>query len=514
MGRHKTSVSLSLKPRPQVLLHTVELDERGIKRKELEKFINEFRELLGSKMPLMRKDEALQNWLKEKHETAELEDWKVYLKFLVDDHVLFAEDRERIVSFETAGGETVAAWKSRNGIFRLESEEKQKRQQEGQPEYKTKRLSSFRPALNEGIWKRYQEMKRQIRELNPDIEYITSNGTYSLRRLFQRVRNFLEKEHPISEIETGPEPRADYLARLKKSLDLEQIFSKENVDEEVEFCAGLQSELKRYDPDGTVHALIWFFYLAQKQVLQRAFQSGYMKQVIYDELKFNNRKYYWYRDRFLTVQQKFPPQRDSKQIKEIQQELFLLMTGFLQEGCKDSEFQELRIVRFYQELCKIADQHAAIEPETLWSFPWGIEEKAEYKESKDVKVYHKICDFIRSNTDLIERQMRGLEKDIRSSLNGDDRNFKMERMALLHSLSTLSDKKEFRYGMIRYKDFTNVPGFFTVPIKLPDSLSAKEKEFLPRCIREYTALSLLRTSMAELLKETALNMLTEPYRKN
>lgn len=66
-------------------------------------------------------------------------------------------------------------------------------------------------------------------------------------------------------------------------------------------------------------------------------------------------------------------------------------------------------------------------------------------------------------------------------------------------------------GELCYRDATNKPDFFHDPVELPKRLTAEEMRYLPRCIREYTALSLYQERLAKEMKETAFKMLTSFY---
>lgn len=93
MGRHKQSITLNLKTRPQVLLNSTLLVERGTKSMELEAEIKGFQIALKSKQPLVEKALAFQSWKNSIAVPANSDNWKLFLRFLVDDCVYFAEDR-------------------------------------------------------------------------------------------------------------------------------------------------------------------------------------------------------------------------------------------------------------------------------------------------------------------------------------------------------------------------------------------------------------------------------------
>ena len=178
---------------------------------------------------------------------------------------------------------------------------------------------------------------------------------------------------------------------------------------------------------------------------------------------------------------------------EIQQELFLLMTGLFQKGCNDPKFQDLPSVRFYREICKIADQRATPDPAILWSYPWGQEQKEEYYRDGNIKIYHTLYNDILKNPIIIRKEKRKLEKELESSLAGEDDPSLAYKIQLLHDLAYSSkDKTLDENGDLCYRDSTNKPDFFDDPVKLPKKLTPAEMKYLPRCIREYTALSLFQ----------------------
>ena len=111
MGRHKQPVILHLKTRPQILLGDVLLDIHGTRYKTLENEIKDFQKALGSRLPLMEKTVEFQKWKKSIVFPVSSDKWNVFLKFLVDDCVYFAADRERIASFN---GYSVDSWRARN----------------------------------------------------------------------------------------------------------------------------------------------------------------------------------------------------------------------------------------------------------------------------------------------------------------------------------------------------------------------------------------------------------------
>ena len=246
---------------------------------------------------------------------------------------------------------------------------------------------------------------------------------------------------------------------------------------------------------------------------KREYQRGYMSAVDCQKNHLSPQRYDFYRKKFLKLQEMFPPQRDVNQVTEIQRELFLLVTGFFHLGCNDPEFQNLTIVRFYRGICEIADQKAAPDPALLWSFPWESDQKAEYNQTGDIRIYHRLCDIIRANPDIIKRAKCKFEKELANFIADKDGQARDHEIKLLHDLSSLSTTKVLdKNGIITRSDSTNKPDFFNDPVELPDGLTKEEMQYLPRCIREYTALSLFRERLANEMKETAFDMLVIPYR--
>ena len=114
---------------------------------------------------------------------------------------------------------------------------------------------------------------------------------------------------------------------------------------------------------------------------------------------------------------------------------------------------------------------------------------------------------------IIKAEKRKLENELKAFLAGEDDQSPEHKTYLLHDLATLSKSKTLdQNGGICYKGSTNKPDFFNDPVKLPKEISAAERRYLPRCIREYTALSLFQAYFMEEIKSTALHMLTSPYR--
>ena len=510
MGRHKQPIILNLKTRPQVLLNNTPLDEHGTKSMELEAEIKGFQIALKSKQPLVEKALTFQNWKNNIAVSANSDNWRLFLRFLVDDCVYFAEDRERIAS---SSGHNVASWRTQNALMAHKWERAAEAEADTPPSTKRPRQYPFHPALNQALRERYWNMKQLLKSMDSDVAHITCDNDISLRKIFLYVKKFLERAHEKLEVTPGQEPKARYLARLKEKLDLEQIFPAEELDNGSEFCAGLQSELNQFDSYGITHALIWFFYLADRRVLLRAYQRGYMSAVDCQKNHLSSRRYDFYRKKFLKLQEMFPPQRNINQVTEIQRELFLLVTGFFHLGCNDPEFQNLTIVRFYRKICEIADQRAVPDPALLWSFPWESEQKAEYNQTGDIKIYHRLCDIIRTNPDIIKRAKCKLEKELANFIADKDGQVRDHEIKLLHDLSSLSTTKVLdKNGIITRSDFTNKPDFFNDPVELLDGLTKEEMQYLPRCIREYTALSLYHERLAAEMKETAIDMLISPYR--
>ena len=100
-----------------------------------------------------------------------------------------------------------------------------------------------------------------------------------------------------------------------------------------------------------------------------------------------------------------------------------------------------------------------------------------------------------------------------NSLADKDGPTRDHELRLLHDLSSLSTTKVLaQNGIITRSDSTNKPDFFNDPVELPDGLTKEEMQYLPRYIREYTALSLFRERLANEMKETAFDMLVIPYR--
>lgn len=505
MGRHKQPVILHLKTRPQVLLGDVLLDIHGTRYKTLENEIKDFQKALGSRLPLMEKAVEFQKWKKSIVFPVSSDRWNLFLKFLVDDCVYFAADRERIATFNS---DSVDSWRTRNCLAICQWESMGVQGTDTIPNIKKPRPQEFHPALNEALWKRYQGMKHTLEELLPCIDHIVCCRDIGLYQIFLRVEELLKKEHAGSETDLG----TGTLAQMKEKLKLEQLFSEEDVDAASEFCAGLHNELSCSDPYAVTHALIWFFYLSNKQLLLQANQDGCMGALECQKRRFSPRKYKFYRDKFLELQRMFPPQRDIKQVTEIQRELFLLMTGFFQKGCNDPEFQDLTTVRFYQRICEIANQRAIPDPALLWSYPWGRMQKEEYNHTGDIEIYHKLCVAIQKRPDIISREKRKLDNELAEFLAGEGNQLREQEIKLLCELVSPSKCKVLdSNGELCYRDATNKPDFFQDPVELPKRLTAEEMRYLPRCIREYTALSLYQERLAKEMKETAFKMLTSFY---
>lgn len=510
MGRHKQQIILSLKPRPQILLNSTSLEEEPAKIMEMENAIKKFQSSLKSKQPLTKKSITFQNWRKSIPVPATFDDWILFLNFLVDDCFYFAEDRKRISS---SSGHNVDSWRTQNGLAACQREHASMRGPDISPNSKQPQPQAFHPALNQALWDRYQGMRQELDKLASDVAHITCDKDIGLYHIFLKANKFLGEKHAGVEADLEHKERARLLTQMKENLILKQLFLWEDIDDISEFYVDLHSELVHFDPYALTHALIWFFYLADQRTLPKAYHHESMDAVKYQDKHFYNRSYNLYCEKFLELQRLFPPERDQKQVIEIQQELFLLMTGLFQKGCNDPKFQDLPSVRFYREICKIADQRATPDPAILWSYPWGQEQKEEYYRDGNIKIYHTLYNDILKNPIIIRKEKRKLEKELESSLAGEDDPSLAYKIQLLHDLAYSSkDKTLDENGDLCYRDSTNKPDFFDDPVKLPKKFTPAEMKYLPRCIREYTALSLFQEYFMRSVKETAFNMLMQPYR--
>lgn len=506
MGRHKEPIILSLRTRPQILLNHTSLNAGSIKANKLSNEIKEFQGELRSKQPLTEKAPVFQKWKKNITLPATANEWMLLLKFLVDDCVYFAEDRERIAS---SSGHNVASWRTQNQI----ADNQREHMDIETPDTKPPKPQAFQPALNQALWDRYQGMNQMLSALTPDVDHITSDKEIGLYHIFLKAKDFLSKKHVGAEPYLGQTETARLRTLMKEKLVMKQLFSHEDIIDVSEFYLSLHCELICSDPHALTHALIWFFHLANPRLLSKGYRQAHIDPVKYEKIPFSSRSYSSYCERFLELQRLFPPRKDQKLVTEIQRELFLLMTGLFRKGCDDPVFHNLTVVRFYKKICEVANQRSEPDPAILWSYPWGGKEKAEYRQTGDIAIYHILYETIMKSSHIIKAEKRNLENELKAFLAGEDDQSPEHKIYLLHDLATLSKSKTLdQNGGICYKDSTNKPDFFNDPVKLPKEISAAERRYLPRCIREYTALSLFQAYFMEEIKSTALHMLTSPYR--
>lgn len=142
--------------------------------------------LVGSKQPLTEKAPVFQKWKKNITLPATANEWMLLLKFLVDDCVYFAEDRERIAS---SSGHNVASWRTQNQI----ADNQREHMDMETPDTKPPKPQAFQPALNQALWDRYQGMNQMLSALTPDVDHITSDKEIGLYHIFLKAKDFLSK---------------------------------------------------------------------------------------------------------------------------------------------------------------------------------------------------------------------------------------------------------------------------------------------------------------------------------
>ena len=103
--------------------------------------------------------------------------------------------------------------------------------------------------------------------------------------------------------------------------------------------------------------------------------------------------------------------------------------------------------------------------------PGGQEQKEEYYRDGNIKIYHTLYNDILKNPIIIRKEKRKLEKELESSLAGEDDPSLAYKIQLLHDLAYSSkDKTLDENGDLCYRDSTNKPDFFDDPVKLPKNL--------------------------------------------
>lgn len=358
------------------------------------------------------------------------------------------------------------------------------------------RPAPFVPVLNEAIWERYQSMRQKQDNL--------ASRTADMKQLIQyrqRVIKLLGNQFKLNIRDDVPECLPDVVHK-----QLSKLFSGEDLINAKHVSTLLYREFTKVDPNHEVTALLWFFYLTKNAgLLHRTNGGDHVGPLQPTSFRCSIMNYSTYSSLFLALLKEFSC---ASPYAQLQQEVFLIMTGFVERAQIDSQFNTCPLLSLHTKVYEYANDQCRVDPAVLGTFPWEAAQREEYHKTRDVKVYATIRQWLQTHPDVIEKEKRhlrlGLQRQLKVSLKSD----RVKYMEVLHDMFTppsggVLDENH----LMQREDPTKIVLRYQDPAELPDSLSPEVHRMIARCLKEYTAMLLWREALAEELKDTWLELI-------
>ena len=372
----------------------------------------------------------------------------------------------------------------------------------------TNRAPKYYPAINETIWQRYQEMleaKETLKKAFPSNYRLTQ-----LAKLKAKIKRLLHQGFDFDKAENQPahsRPLPLFIKnQLKKSLRSSDHADKEDFEHTCEIATLLFQKLSAIDKRKSVRyqisALVWFLYLTKgRHLLADTKWNQRVSELDLLQLNFGKQNLNHYLELLIALQNVVPTNKKSR---NLQRELFLLLTNYPLNQIQDPEFLELPMMKTYQAVCLYADKQVHFDPAILKSYPWFGPLREEYDSTGRVEIHLQIRDWLMTHQSFLAKEKRLLKRDILRKAAEQEADVQAHEALYLETLREMSTLSENRF---LGKDHLLHPGNpamnitnFCLPNDLPDVDSKDMRSYLCPCIVEYLALSLLREELAEKLK--------------